>query len=308
MEYLLTLITFIATIAGVVGAFAQFHKWGWHEKFKHLYKLNKWALDKSNDELSFIYNDTKPYIIIIGQRHKKIREHHLNFSLIEMSRFYEFLSPSEIENCESGKKEIPLQAIEKMRDFFSIEKEYIERGTGSIFKEEHFRLIDFIKDGYRPVILCPPRKESHNFEPYKYWSFLFLIKKVNGFEKSFQYGDVMNFYSTGGGKHNVEKLIKALLINNEEPYISILEADADTWTQAKKGDYYLTEEKFYHFPADFENQDTYNWWLKDIEDNLKVRAVLDNNNQNDNSNDDIDDGRGDSPRLLTTYSPPRPSC
>lgn len=258
-------ITIVIAVIGTGVALIQLYKWGVHKRVESLCKLIVWSLNKDIGELKKVYEKSEPHILTMGKRHKIIREQYLSFSLNEMSRFYDVISPSEIEEYEQGKKDIPFKSIEKLRSFFSINKSFLDNGDHPIFEEHSSGLSSYIEDGYEAIILCPPRKESEEFAIDKYWSFLFLSKIVDGFERSFQYGSIMNFYSTGGGKGNVERLIKSFLVNEKNPsHVRIIEVDFDTWSKAKKDKYYLKDEKLISFLADFDNQDTYLGWVDEV--------------------------------------------
>lgn len=260
-------IGWVFAIFSTIIALIQFHKWGGPQKLVVICKLNKWAFQQEIKGVEKIYTLNKPYIEKIGMRHKIIRENHLHLSLREMSNFYENISPDEIEKIEMGNKEIPNEALERLRVFFSIEKEFLDTGDGGVFEAKYHGLVDYIKDGYTPIILCPPMKEEEQSKEVDYmWSFLFLSKKENGFEKSFQYGSPLGFYSNGGGKSNIEEVICSLLINGQDTIISIIAVNSGVWDKARHDDFYLTEQKISRFFAHFEHQETYYYWSKEIEE------------------------------------------
>lgn len=264
-----TFITIIVTVVGTLGTLIQLYKWGMHKRLYAIYKLIKWSFNKSTNELKVVYDEGESHICTMGKRHKLLREQYISCGLNEMSRFYGVLSPSEIEDFELGKKEIPFKAIEKLRHFFSINKNFLDNGDYPIFEKHSSNLTKYIKDGYKAIILCPPHKNNDEFPIDKFWSFLFLSKKVGGFERTFQYDRIMNFYSTGGGKGNVELLIKSFLVNQKDPDEAlVIEVDFDTWDKAKNNEYYLKDEKLISFLAHFNNQDTYISWVDEITENF----------------------------------------
>ena len=258
----------VFSILGVIGGIAaliQLHKWGLFEKTKHIYYLNRWAFGKENEDIRKVYSKKYLYIEKLGRIHKKIRKEYIGLSLRKMSLFYQNIHPSKIENLEKGSYEISNESIEKFKSFFSIEPDYIETGEGYVFKHYYGykKLIEYIKNGYYPFIFCPPRKYKGEEDikgcPSSY-SYIYLIKEENGLEKSFKYGDPLNFYPENeSGKHSVKQLICALLINNKEADIgvSIIAVNNKTWYKILDNSFYLKHEKISTFSVHLEHQDRY---------------------------------------------------
>ncbi len=252
--------TDIATIIGTFVALIQLHKWGLFKKIKSLYYLNKWAINKSNNELLSVYRKKELYIYDIGKKHKELREKYLELSLREISNIYKTLSPHDIEQCELGEKELPKEFIEKLINFFFIEEAYLDKGEKPTFKTVDSDLDKYVGEGYNPWVLCPPDEENEIF------SSLYFIKKEKSIERSFQYDNYLNFHSLHGGKNDVLKLIFSLLKNNKDTHIPIVKVDLEIWKEIKSQNFYLKEEKLRRFRANYDYQEVYNDWVNEVKE------------------------------------------
>lgn len=255
---LIYIITILITIVSISVALMQAYKWGWHHKAYMLYRLNLWAIKSTEEEIKSIYN-TDSYKNSIGSRHKYLREKILGYSLRKMSQFYDSISPSDIEKCEAGLKEIPNKELKKLENFFFINEEFIDKGEKPIFTDvSHYALKKYIKDGYEPILLCPPKNIIHGIEGK--WSFIYLTKEINGYISATQTNLPLSFYSNGTGKSNVIDLINTLLnFRDNDPHIRIIEVDLDTWSKLRDSEYYYDDKLDYFFAEDFSQQIYYEW-------------------------------------------------
>jgi hypothetical protein len=153
--------------------------------------------------------ESDSYQVILGKRHKYLREEVLQLNPRQMSNFYGFEKVSYLEDCEAGLDEFPTESIKRLEETFFISPEYLQEGSPFIFKS--FDIIGtkdtlrFLEEGFDPHFLCSPTFEEDGE------AFIVFQKEDLGYWRMIKSNTICGFYSSGGGLNNILNLINAML-------------------------------------------------------------------------------------------------
>lgn len=78
-------------------------------------------------------NHELPYRILLGRRHRELRERVLKLNRRRMADFYGYEKVAQLEMYEQGEEEFPAESIRRLIDFFFIRRDYLEEGIPYIF-------------------------------------------------------------------------------------------------------------------------------------------------------------------------------
>lgn len=213
------------------------------------------------------------YQVALGKRHQYLREEVLKINPREMADFYGFEKVKQLEDCEDGLDELPRESMQKLEDFFFVNKRFIEEGSESLFQtfpliytQEGCRAL--LESGFEPFILTKPKPvEGDNF------AYILFYKKEAGFDRMVVSNGYGSFDSNGGGRQNIQNLINVLIDRNEhEKYLDILHVknDAD-WQKLEDAAYYNKKMSGFAGCADNDCYDIYQMWVKALVE-LRIRT------------------------------------
>lgn len=196
----------------------------------------------------------------LGKRHRYIREKILQLSLPALAALYDFKKVSFLEKCETGKKELPNTAIEKLEQFFFINSRYLLEGKEPIFQP--FDIVSNRKDcrnlleqGFSPYFLCSPDFEQDGC------AFLVFWKEDNNYGRARQSKQPGSFYSSGGGRNNIHNMIYAMLDLGFKPSdVLLLNVRHEEWDRLGRGCWYSKNNPGYAGPANHKAQDIFEDW------------------------------------------------
>jgi hypothetical protein len=157
------------------------------------------------------FDDNRSYRVNLGLRHKNLRENYLKINPRKMADFYGFKKVSQLEKYESGKDEFPQEKLDKLIEFFFVNRGYLDEGQPYIFNE--FFLYssqpgNLLDNGFRPYFLCNPEDRENLF------TYPVMFKVEDDLGRVIR-GDLLSsFASRGGGKRNIVKIIEAMIKRN----------------------------------------------------------------------------------------------
>lgn len=100
------------------------------------------------------------YAQIVGERHRRLRDEILGYSLREFASFYKLSSVSQLEQWEQGEAEIPLKHIQRLERYFGVATGYLENRSEEVFDWRDARCsADYeklMRVGYVPYLLQAP--------------------------------------------------------------------------------------------------------------------------------------------------------
>ena len=205
----------------------------------------------------------------LGARHKILRESILSLNPREMADFYGYDKVSFLEKCEEGEDEFPRESMQRLEDFFFVNREHIEEGYPYIFQS--FPLlytedgcVALLKEGFKPkIITSPARSKEPNF------GYVVFTKEHSKFHQTVISDVQGNFDSSGGGKGNVMNLILALKrFGDPYQYVSVSHARNDEdWERLKNRTFYSKGVYISAGGADNRNQDIYDSWVREANAN-----------------------------------------
>jgi hypothetical protein len=262
-----SIATTIATIVSGITDFYQFTR--------NIFQRSSSQDDRVLVSLQFPPNETsmpklqERYQVLLGRRHKFLREEILKINPREMADFYGFEKVSYLEDCEDGLDEFPTTSLEKLEKFFFVNPKYFQEGDEQIFNtfdiictSEDCRY--YLEEGFKSYFLCDPDFKRYGF------AYLIFLKKDRSYYRIICSNTWGSFYSSGGGYHNIANLIRAMLdLNISLTYVSFSSVDEREWKLLEKNCWYVPS-RFYSYRGDdtWEAQDIFERWYKEIE---KVR-------------------------------------
>jgi hypothetical protein len=100
------------------------------------------------------------YAQIVGERHRRLRDDILGYSLREFASFYKLSSVTQLEQWEQGEAEIPLKHIRRLERYFAVASGYLESRSEEAFDWRDARCSDdyekLMRVGYAPYLLHAP--------------------------------------------------------------------------------------------------------------------------------------------------------
>lgn len=211
--------------------------------------------------------DNSSYQKDLGKRLKFIREEILHLNPRQMATFYGFEKVSSLELCEKGDDELPLSAVERLCEFFFIERLFLEEGKTPIFqsfdittgKEDCQK---FLRLGFIPYVLCNPE------ERYDLFCYIVFFKK-DEYNRVIVSDTVGNFLSSGGGRTNIMNLIEAMLSGGMTSWDAhVLEVDKQVWQKLKDKSFY-GKYRIYG-SVDIECQDIFERWFNNRKEKYQM--------------------------------------
>jgi hypothetical protein len=178
------------------------------------------------------------YQVELGRRHRLLRENVLEINLRQMATFYGFERVAELEAYERGDDELPADAIQRLREFFFVSREYLEDGSKFVFDSfdnicRDTQCQELIEQGFDSYLLCL-NEERHNL-----WAWPVLHKEEKGFDRIIRAQDSGYFASMGGGKNNIMHMIKAVQMKGGDAYdVQVQLVDRKVWNSLKTGTFY----------------------------------------------------------------------
>ena len=231
---------------------------------------------KITEQIKVPVNITEPtpkannndYKSVLGKRHKWLRETILKLSLREMAEFYNFKTVSELETCEKGLNELPLEKLRMIEDFFFVTPKFIENGEEPIFSTYYLsrdNISKYIDNEFIPVIACSPLKRDN-----LYCNIVFY-KVENGLYRIITADREGSFASSGGGKSNIIYLIDEMLDRNISlNEVGILTTTEKEWQQLMDGRYYDTKVFSRFSAADQDCMNVFDNWYEAESNNRKA--------------------------------------
>ena len=219
---------------------------GWFSKEKsNLIQVNVQVVAPENVSKPKIQEiEEKSYSVELGTRLKQLREKtlHLEKEKRKMADFYGYTKVYELEKYESGEDEFPQESIDKLQEFFFINRQFIEQGSGPIFRTFNIDLEvikKFLQDGFKVKILGSPNEDNtiETSSPIKYTRPIFY--KEEGCFTRLAVAELGYLNSSGGGDRNIGKFISIMLELQDPRYIPyVLKTDQKTWDKLRQGAFY----------------------------------------------------------------------
>lgn len=221
------------------------------------------ALAASNRSQSSTVHKGGRYSIELGKRHRHLREKVLQLNPRRMADFYGFEKVAQLEACESGDDEFPTTAINKLREFFFVSREYLEGEYQQVFDSFNIAFADdskkYLAEGFHPYLLCL------NEERDMLWCWPVFHKEEDGFDRIITAEGCGYFASSGGGKSNIMAFIEAVHHHGFSAFdVSVQRADRQLWNE-------LEDRKYYHKSMggglrgpDQEAQDCFIAWFEEF--------------------------------------------
>lgn len=201
------------------------------------------------------------YQVLLGRRHKFLREKILKLNPREISDFYEFEKVSFLEDCEAGIDELPTDSVQRFIDTFFIEPKYLQEGKYPIFKK--FDIIysqdnckEYLSKGFTSKFLCDPDFQETGFV------YLAFYKKEKEIWRTISSNTVGSFHSNGGGARNIYNFIYAMLELHYDPYISFVDVAPKEWESLKDSSWYNKGMLGYSGKANHHASDMFDDWVE----------------------------------------------
>jgi hypothetical protein len=180
-----------------------------------------------------------------------------------MADFYGFEKVAQLEACERGEDEIPTAAIKKLRDFFFINRGYLEDGAPEVF--DTFEITcssedcaNILSQGFEPFLLCLNELRDQMM------CYPVLHKEEDGLDRVIAANSGGYFASGGGGKSNIMHFIEAIhgqgIVAHRVPVQKI---DRKTWDALEARTFYFTGIGRFLGP-DGEGQDCFIQWFEEF--------------------------------------------
>ncbi|HSU54154.1 MAG TPA: toll/interleukin-1 receptor domain-containing protein [Candidatus Dormibacteraeota bacterium] len=178
------------------------------------------------------------FSVELGKRHRHLRENILRINARRMADFYAFEKVSQLEACERGDDEFPTAAIKRLREFFFINRQYLEGECKQIFDSFDITCSSdeckkYLAGGFQAYLLCL------NEDREQLWCWPVFHKEENDVSRIITANSDGYFASTGGGKSNIMHLIEALHHCGMTPYdVAIQKVDRKVWNELESRTFY----------------------------------------------------------------------
>ena len=208
--------------------------------------------------------EEEPYSVRLGKRHKFLREDILKLNERQMANFYRYDLASELESYERGEDEFPKESIERLKETFFVNEEFLEDGDSRIFRNFDIysdEVKKLLKEGFRPLFLCSMCDRS--------WLYTYPVfhKQENNYSRIVVSNLTASFQSTGGGYNNIAQIIIEMLRQGMRySDASILQVSKQTWQGLEQGTFY--SKNGYLGYRDDECADIFYEQFRDIKDRL----------------------------------------
>jgi len=184
-----------------------------------------------------------PYRVLLGRRHRVLREQFLKINSRAMADFYSYEKVAQLEAYERGLDEFPAASLELLRSYFFVRREYLETGNGTIFAR--FSLLDadlidqLLDEGFRPYFLCCPEERK--------WLFTYpmLHKPQHVYPRTVVADHVGSFASSHGGRGNILDIVHAMIRKGMDWYdAQIVRVDMETWEKLAHSRFFYSNDLF----------------------------------------------------------------
>ncbi len=155
-------------------------------------------------------NSLDNYAKEVGGRIRFIREC-LGFSKRQMCEKLDIKTVTLLEKYESGEKEIPIAITRAIEQKYRINPGYLDGKISAVFSNfsiDKDVMVDYIRQGFTPVIVTEPKFSEGRGELYCYLTF---EKHHSDFVEHAVGSLLCSFMSSGGGRLNIQTLIDAML-------------------------------------------------------------------------------------------------
>jgi hypothetical protein len=201
-----------------------------------------------------------PFSLFIGKQHRILRKNVLGLTIREMADFYGLEKASVLESYEMGTEELPRKYVELLNSFFFINTEYLDKGNSHIFKTiyvfgEQLRVL--LSEGFNIFFLVKtkPREGLYTYP--------ILHKVENRYSRVISL-NLSSFHSEGGGRYNVENIIRELIKQRIDKYkVPIIQVSEPTWNTLEADTFYC-KNPLSLGSSDFECQDIFDKWYSDL--------------------------------------------
>lgn len=201
-----------------------------------------------------------PYRVLLGRRHRVLREQFLKINPRTMADFYGYEKVAQLEAYERGVEEFPAASLELLRGYFFVRREYLETGSEAIF--ERFSLLDadlidqLLDEGFRPYFLCCPKERN--------WLYTYpVLHKSHDVHPRTVVADVVgSFASSHGGKGNILHIVDAMI--RKGIYWSdagIVRVDMETWKKLAHSRFFYSNDMFLGW-TDSQCEDIFIQWYE----------------------------------------------
>ncbi|MEW6222927.1 MAG: hypothetical protein AB1476_06495 [Candidatus Hadarchaeota archaeon] len=201
-------------------------------------------------------NTNHPFRVTLGQKHKTLREHHLELTVREMSDFYRLENTSFLESCESGKKELPRACVESLVDFFFVNKDFLDKDETNIFQTIYVfgkKLQNLLDDNFKPFFLVQAKPRNGLY------AYPILYKLENGFSRVVTL-NLSSFHSNGEGRYNVENIIQEMIKRKIDSYqTSVIQVSQEIWKRLENNSFYCKNPSSLG-QVDYDCQDIFSEW------------------------------------------------
>lgn len=221
------------------------------------------AGEKKTERALSDVSDTNEYAQEIGRKVRYIREDLLGFSKRQMCEKLNIENVTQLEKYESGAEEIPIHVTRLIEKEYGVDPKYLDGRTSAVFTTfpiDKDVMINYLKDGFSPVIVTAPRSIDNNKDLFCYITF-------ERYETDFvriSVGRLLcSFASSGGGRLNLQTLIDAMLdLNIPFNKAQVLMANCFSWEAIQNGIYASETSRRGGRFADFDCGDIWEEWYK----------------------------------------------
>lgn len=224
---------------------------------------NALASDKQVERPLSASPDTNNYAQEVGGKIHYIRESLLGFSKRQMCEKLNIENVTQLERYESGFEEIPIHITRLIEKEYGVDPNYLDGKTSVVFTRfpiDKDVMINYLKEGFSPVIVTIPRSIDDNKDLYCYITF-------ERYESDFvriSVGSLLcSFASSGGGRLNLQTLIDAMLdLNIPFNKAQVLMVNCFSWAAIQSGTYASETSRRGSRFADFDCSDIWEEWYK----------------------------------------------
>ncbi|EGQ8445052.1 hypothetical protein ACPF4D_003499 [Vibrio cholerae] len=223
------------------------------------------AAEKLESEVAPQVTPTEPnelsYKEKLGLRHRELRVNLAGLTLAEMSEIYTLEEVSQLEEYESGVKELPKKLINVAKEYFNLKTDYFDPEIEQNFPFQTVRSSEYRKylsEGYKPYIMCSPNERDWHLFAYMY-----LYREKNGLHQMVKASEKARFKSGHSGKMNVERLIHSMKnMGYDKDYAIVAHVSEEDWDLMENNRFY---KKVRGYSIDYECMDIFDEWFKSYE-------------------------------------------
>lgn len=201
------------------------------------------------------------FSVELGKRHRHLREKVLQINPRRMADFYGFEKVAQLEACERGDDELPTAAVNKLCEFFFVNRAYLEEGSSEFFQAFDVMVSSddcgrLLEQGFTPHLLIDER-DLHDL-----YCYIVFEKAEAGFHRVIVSNTDGYLRSNGGGKQNIMHLILAMKrrgLLSRDAFIQ--KVGEGIWTRLEAKTYYASGDFVFHGP-NHEARDIFDAWFE----------------------------------------------